>query len=443
MTLALRAYQEEGVAFLLERERCILADQMGLGKTAQALSAMRRSRARPWIVVAPLVAREVWLSEARLWAPDLEVLALDRKRGLDLSADPDVLVVNYEQLLAEPRLLALRPQGVVLDEAHRVKNRKAKTTRAAYTLARRARYAWLLTGTPFYKTHELWSLLHIARPDLFRSYWRWVERWCYVEITPWGWKVGECRDPEGLSKELQGLVLRRVRSELQELPERIDQPILLEMSDRQAALYRGMEEEMVAELEGQRLDAPTVLARCTRLRQLAVSPLMLGFPEEGPKLEACTSLSEGQRAVIFSGFAATLRLLQERIPGAGRITGSESEAARAEVARRFRAGDISTVLCTIRAAGEALSLAGADLVIFTDLDWNPHRNEQAVSRAIRPGGTARGTQVIRLLCKRTIDLAVHTGGLTISRLSSLILDTEALRGALRGEVESDHRDELL
>ncbi|NIT75626.1 MAG: hypothetical protein GWO44_01640, partial [Thermoplasmata archaeon] len=126
-------YQEEGVRFLASRRRAYLADVPGLGKTAQAIMAAKKVRARSILVVCPAVAIPVWNEEFQKWWP--------RRRG-------ELEIISYNKL-ARPG--AMTPQGldlVILDEAHYTKSPDALRTKAALLAAQGAKRAWLLSGSP-------------------------------------------------------------------------------------------------------------------------------------------------------------------------------------------------------------------------------------------------------------------------------------------------------
>src|SRR5690606_28913850 len=181
-------------------------------------------------------------------------------------------VINYEA--ARIRQDSLRRQwgAVILDEAQTIKNRKAKVTKAAWHIAKDARHVWLLTATPIRnRPDELWSLLKCIDPDNFRSYWKWVERFCYITHNGYGMEVVGLREDRRnlFSQRIAPYVRRRERGEILDLPPLTEETVWVTLEGAQRKAYREMETQMLTlvgdEARPDLLIAENVLSQLTRL----------------------------------------------------------------------------------------------------------------------------------------------------------------------------------
>ena len=186
----LDGYQRVGVRFLTTAKRAILADAMGLGKTAQAIASADFVKAERILVVTKKSLITNWLHEIGRFAGWGEAARLAAR-----DTDPPKvrwLVTNYES--ARKHVGALidkyRPDVLIVDEALHIKNRQAQRTKAVWAIAKKTEYVWLLTGTLIRnQVDELWSLLHTLDPDRYTSYWRFRERHCLEEPVFSGGRV--------------------------------------------------------------------------------------------------------------------------------------------------------------------------------------------------------------------------------------------------------------
>lgn len=398
-------YQREGVLTLLERRELLLADAMGLGKTVQAIAALRilfhQAKIESALVVAPASLLLQWRREFARWAPDLKVAIVagsPSDRGRLWQVPAHIRLVGYETLradvldLRDSPALRRRWDVVVLDEASKIKNRRSAVSVACKRLPRERR--WALTGTPMENSVEdVVSLLEFLTLDP-------------ESPTP--------PPPESdLKSRLLALQLRRKKEDvLPDLPPRQINEVVLELPPGQRAAYDRAEQEGLVQLtQGSgAVNVVHVLELISRLKQICNYDPASG---ESAKLADIadrmrTLVAEGQRALIFSQFTdpmfgiARLRdTLQEFHPLV--YTGSLSSTQRAEVVRRFVADPRhKALLLSLRAGGLGLNLQAASYVFHLDRWWNPAIEEQADSRAHRLGQTYPVT-VYRYTCANTIE----------------------------------------
>ncbi|MCC6806887.1 MAG: DEAD/DEAH box helicase [Deltaproteobacteria bacterium] len=426
----LRPYQRDGFFWLARlaewQAGACLADDMGLGKTLQALALLEhRKDLGPALVIAPTSVAANWLTEARRFTPDLDVLLYremkDRDRALALQKR-QVLVISYGMMLRDVERISQAPFATaVFDEAHALKNADSKRAKAAREMNAEFRVA--LTGTPVENNlGELWALFDLIVPGLFPSREAFAQRF----VRP----IEKQKDPDRMSalKALvQPFLLRRKKEAVaRELPPKIEIVRRVELSDAEKSLYEGARLAAIGRLNGVDMNEESsrfiVLSQLTRLRLCACHPRLydessrLGSSKLETLIETVKEIIvEGHRALIFSQFVGHLELVREAIAEAKiayqYLDGSTPAQARDERVAAFQAGAGDVFLISLKAGGVGLNLTGADYVIHLDPWWNPAVEDQATDRAHRIG-QARSVTVIRLVSAGTIEeeiLALHAG----------------------------------
>ena len=412
--LKLTPEQEAGAAWLCERGRAILADPAGFGKTAQAIAAADRAGSQTILVVAPKTLLHNWAWEIGRWSTGKVEIVTTRS---PLSPSARWHLTNYE-VLTRRDLMPLWADTLIVDEAHRAKNRKAKRTRALFRLARRAKRVWLLTGTPILnRPDELWPLLHMVDHERYRSYWRWVDEHCLQETViaggrPVATKVTGVLDPERLRQEVGPYVLMRDIS-LLNLPERLAQTVRLVMSPAQRRLYRQMRRTYMADLGSEVLVAANAVTRLVRLQQLALDPRLVGADVRGVKTDAVLEFildHPAEQVLIFTTFRTYANLLADELDRAGvqsvRVTGAQTPRERQAAVEAYQRGNVPVLIGTYGAMGEGLNLQATDIVVHMNLPWVPAMVEQAEARALRRGRNAP-VSVLSYVVEGTVDEAVE------------------------------------
>ena len=424
----LRPYQQEGYQWMSRLAHwgagACLADDMGLGKTLQAITLMQSRASRgPALVLMPTSLLHNWQQELSRFAPALAVKLLnlqgaDRKQIVSGAEAGDVVLSTYGLLVTECELLNGRTWStVVLDEAHTIKNRDTQTSKAAMQL--QADFRLMLTGTPL-QNHlsEIWNLFQFANPGLLGSYQQFSDRF----ILP----IERDHDQERqrlLRRLLSPFLLRRTKDDvLNELPEKTEITLRVELSPEEQALYDNLRQQAIANLEEGSKSALQTLAEITRLRQAACHPRLINDKLQIPssKTQAFLHLVEelrqsGHRALVFSQFTSHLALIREALdnsPLFGKeaegkasylyLDGSTPSAERDRLVRQFQTGNEPLFLISLKAGGLGLNLTAADYVVHLDPWWNPAIEDQASDRAHRIG-QERPVTVYRLIAAGTIE----------------------------------------
>jgi SNF2 family DNA or RNA helicase len=425
VVLTPKPFQLFGTQWLKDHPHSILADDMGLGKSMQAIFACEEVNTRTVLIVCPNTMKYTWESEVHKWFPNAACKVIDGPKEVRVRqiqhSHATYYIVNYEAFMLDQDAFAWHVDTLIIDEAHRVKNRKAKSTVAVKRIASRpVSRIYELTGTPIInRASELFSLLQILFPKKYTSYWAFVKKYCYVFNNGWGWEVKDILDPNDprvieLQNVLKDIMLRRTKEDvLPELPPKIIQQIPVVLSAVHRELYDKMHKEMVVQLKDEKVSVTTIIALITRLRQMAIDPTLMldgdASPLEGAKIEALHELlmsSGDQHVVIFSQFAKVIHRLEHNLDDWGithtGFTGRDTAYDRKKALDHFEYGKTKVFMTTIAAGGQGISLATASIAIFMDKAWAPAYNYQAQDRLHRMPRTSQVT-VYELVAKYTVE----------------------------------------
>jgi len=422
LRVPLYPFQLLGVLFLAFTERALLADDMGLGKTIQALGAahllMEGYGVQRVLIITPSSVKRQWAHEIARFSglPATVIGGAKARRARQYATPTPFTIINYELVLRDAeQIAALDPDLIIVDEAQRIKNWQAKTTRRIKELT--APYAFVLTGTPVEnRLEELYSVVEFLDPRLLGPAWQFLAE--HTEQDSFGAIIGY-KNLAGVRHTLAPIFLRRRKAEvLTELPPRIDNLYSVDLSAEQARLYRPAERELLELLTAGRWDAEArgrVLERITYLRELAdAAQLVAPDVRASSKLHELAALvpdlvAAGHKLLIFSEWERMTALAAEALARVGvpsvRLHGGLSGPARERVLRRFREEADLPVFLSTEAGGLGLNLQVADYVINLDLPWNPARLEQRIARAHRMG-QSNPVNVINIIAADTIEARV-------------------------------------
>lgn len=418
-------YQREGAAFLARTKRALLADDMGLGKTVQAIAAAHLVHGEHMKVVScPNSLKLTWAAEIERWTGETAWVPKNKKELEAGWGQYAWTVVNHDMHRLTSKLQKSFVPCLIVDEAHRFKNRKAKMTQSLMSLCNANNIKgtepndlYLLTGTPVLNNvDELWSLLYMIDHTRFSSYWKFVGEYAKVFKGEWGWVVEpSLQNQERLEQDVADIVLRRDKDKVgSQIPPKTYHTVYVEPTPKQRRLIESIREDIVLLLNsGVEIPLPNLLTKVTRERQVCISPLILedsGIEEVGPKIEAVKEIVEDTdgKVIVFSKFATAARLAASVLGKEAVVCdGSMSTGERGEAVRCFQEDSSCRALVgTIDAAGVGLTLTAASVVVFLDRDWTPAINRQAEDRAHRIGQT-KNVLVIDIVMKDTVEDRVH------------------------------------
>ena len=445
----LRDYQKEGYRWMARLAAwgagALLADDMGLGKTLQTITLLlSRAKEGPQLVVVPTSLIINWRDEIARFAPSLNVQLLNKQGDSRASTvkeakDFDIIITTYGILVTEEELLTSREWNtIVLDEAHTIKNRDTKMSKAAMKLQTKCRI--LLTGTPL-QNHlsEIWNLMQFANPSLLGSYQEFTDRF----ILPIERDHNKERQ-QLLRRIISPFILRRTKSEvLNELPEKTEITLKVDLSSDEWAFYDNIRQQAVAAMENTESTALQALAEITRLRQAACNVQLVEkkLKIASSKLEAFMQLvselhDNHHRALVFSQFTSHLALIRQRLDAEGieylYLDGSTTAKERINLVDKFQHGDMPLFLISLKAGGLGLNLTAADYIIHLDPWWNPAIEDQASDRAYRIGQQNPVT-VYRLIAAGTIEEKIISLHQTKKNLADALLEGSDMSATMTRE----------
>ncbi len=453
LKLPLYPYQAVGVLFLSFTERALLADDMGLGKTAMGIAAARLLRQehdiRRVLVITPASVKYQWGKEIERFSDDSYTVIAGSKatREKQYEADSFFTIMNYELVLRDrEHVYALNPDLVILDEAQRIKNWRAKTSQAIKELP--GRFAFVLTGTPLEnRLEELYSIVEFLDDKLLGPPWQFMAQ--HVIKDDFGGIIGY-KNLEGVRRAIAPILLRRRKADvLTDLPERIDNDLWLDLDTEQARIYRPLEKQLAALVrlpEWNASQSAQALSLLTLLREGATAAQLVNAEvKSSSKLRELPALvgeivSEGHKILIFSQWERMTRHAEAALAplgiGSVRMHGGLGLRARHNIVEKFNNDPSTMLFISTDAGGLGLNLQAASYVINLDLPWNPAKVEQRIGRAHRIG-QVNPVNVINMIAINTVEQRVLDVLYRKQELFEEILDVELdpETGTLRTDVE--------
>lgn len=443
----LKPFQLEGARWIYRfGGRALLADEQGLGKTIQALYWVTKTpQTRPVVIVAPASVKYTWQSEAALHfnlrAEVLEGHYRPSKRRLP-QLPGDVVILNYDILDSWlPVLLKADPQCVIFDEVHYCKNMKARRTKAALKLAKRARSVIGLSGTPLTnRPIELWPVLQIIRPDIFPSQPKFAWRYCKPKWTPWGWQYNGAAHLDELHRILrENCMIRRLKREvLPELPDKTRAVVSFRLdnySEYQKADTQFIEWlRELSPLRASRAKKSEALTKIGYLLRLTAK-LKLNWTERW--IREFLENHPDQKLVALTMNTFVVDHLQEAFPGSVIIDGRVTGRKRDETVRKFQSNRrVRLLIGNWKAAGVGITLTAAATAAALDFPWTPGDLLQGEDRIHRIG-QKKNVTVYYLAALNTVEEKL----MKVLRKKSKVLD-EVLNGTTKSQ-DLDIFDELI
>lgn len=447
-TNELYKYQIEGVHFLEQKNgRALIADEMGLGKTVQALSWLKlHPEFSKVLVICPASLKINWQREAEKWALlDMEILNGTTPHKIKSN---DV-IINYDILSYWEKHLKLKQFDVIIfDEAHYIKNNKAKRTKAFKRLVKSVPRLIALTGTPIEnKPIEIYNIVKVIDPSIFPDATDFAVEFCGAKKTRFGWDKNGATNTLRLNKILSSsIMIRRKKVDvLKDLPEKQIIKVPFEINNRieydQAETEfveflkkkfntENLTEEILEELKQfakrndievseelttdeirlikehkfERIASAPVLAQIELLKQLAVKGKIDQIIEWIENF-----LESGEKLVVFAVHKKVVSQLMEKFKHiAVKVDGSVSQKQRQEAVDKFQK-DVKTRLFigNIKAAGVGITLTAASNAAIIEFPWSPGELNQAADRIHRITQTKQVT-IWNLVGESTIEEKIIT-----------------------------------
>lgn len=404
--------------------RAILADEVGLGKTIEAglvaRELMARGLARRILILTPASLVLQWAREMK---EKFELEFAINPAGADyVRHDRIIASLDLAKRAGHREWLPRVPFDlVVVDEAHRLKNRNTLNHQLIREL--RERYLLLLSATPMQNDLvELFGLVSLVRPNLFGSFSAFQRRFLIDKRTP--------RNPRELKAILSQVMVRNKRRDTHlQFPARQVALIPLYLSPGEKELYEELTGVLRREYWHRRYTKANILPLLTLQREVCSSSHALRQTLErmeedalGPGLRHLRYLAESVRentkagileglmpkindkTIIFTEFRATQEFLAQKLMREGfrvvKFHGGLSMDDKDRAQRQFR--DDAQILISTECGGQGLNLQFCHNIINYDLPWNPMRVEQRIGRVHRLGQTD-DVHIYNLCAQETVE----------------------------------------
>jgi hypothetical protein len=440
--LSLMPHQGQVVASAAAGHRTfLLADEPGLGKTAEALLAAEAANAYPLLVVVPSVVKTNWAREAALWTPHRPATVVQGD-GEAVDGFADIVILNYEVLDRHMGWLGdFDFRGMVVDEAHFIKNKTSQRSQRVLALSDRIRsraarpLLMALTGTPL-----------INDIDDFRAIWQflgWID-----DTKPLG-QLTDALEDTGLTPADRGfytsarqcvidlgIVRRRKVDVAADIPARRIADLPVELDGKVGRSIRAAEKNlagrMVAQYENalanRSADAAVEGIDHGLVRKVARSELKdtttkktgenvftmmrrIGQAKAELAADYATQLARSAGKVVF--FAKHIDVMdaaEEIFAKQGvrysSIRGDQTPTVRqANVDAFVNDPDVAVAVCSLTAAGVGLNLQVASNIVLAELSWTDAEQTQAIDRSHRIGQSEPVT-AWRIIAAQTIDARI-------------------------------------
>ena len=394
---ALYDFQKKGINFGIEHHcRFLLADEMGVGKTIQAISLAYIYRdSWPVLIVCPGSMKYLWKGEIKNWLAlkehRINIINTSKQK---ISSEAYFYIISYD--LVKNILKKLKQMTfdfVILDEAHSIKNRDSLRAKNILPIAIRAKRLILMTGTPLLaKPYEGYPLLYALRPDLFCYFKKFAYRYCDPQPTPFGINWSGTSNTKELHWILSTLMVRRLKRDvLNQLPPKRRQKIFIKTNSKvieEIKLTRNI-------IKGRKgvLDSYTLTSKAK---------------VEGVCEYISDILEAKEKFIVFAYHYEMLNsiesLMKEKNIEYIRIDGNTKQDRRYEFVRNFQQNEnCKAAILSIIAASTGITLTSAHLVIFAELTWTPSIMIQAEDRAHRIGQKSDFVDIKYLYGPETLD----------------------------------------
>lgn len=423
-------YQKEGIAYALEKKRCILGDEQGLGKTIEAIGVLTATKAFPALVVCPASLKINWQRELRKFG-GLNVVILDDKNRhtweklwqlhrKDGRAFAEVFIVNYESLRKffvqrikregrftlksvefDPRKDIFR--SIIIDESHKCKNNGTQQAKFVQGIAQGKEYVLELTGTPVVNNNiDLIQQLNIMnRMEDFGGYTKFMARYC----------AGEHKSSH--LKELNYLLrkncfVRRLKKDvLTQLPDKTRSYLVTDIDNRKE--YKEAERDIVDYLKKyqnaddekiQRTIRGAIMVKMGVLKQISARGKVKGALDV---IHNVIDGEQGQKLIVFCYLREVVDYLRAEFRDAVVVTGAENAEQKQYAVDRFQTDErCRLIILNYKSGGVGLTLTAASNVLFCEFPWTYGDCCQAEDRAHR-NGQKNAVNCVYLLGQDTID----------------------------------------
>ena len=407
-------HQKIAIEKLAGSKRYILADDMGLGKTTSTILAALETGAKKILIVCPASLKINWQREIANYSNRSVFIA----EGKKFSTDDDFVIVNYDILKnfhdTDPKkkdeslLLQSNFDLLILDEAHMISNVQAQRTKIINNFAKKIDRVWLLTGTPMTsRPMNYYNLLNLIESPVAQNWKAYAIRYCQGYQFMAGkrkvWNVSGASNLEELRDRTSKQILRRLKEEVLDLPDKIITPIYLRLRSKEYENLMGEYYDWYDKNPEESSSLTVQFSKLMKVRKVIANEKTTQTIEFVENI-----LDQGKKVIIFTNFTDTLQTIYQHFgKQAVYLDGSCSNSVRQQAVDSFQNDEkIKVFVGNLKAAGVGLTLTSAEVVIMNDLSFVPAEHSQAEDRAYRYGQKSN-VLVYYPIYDNTIEAAIY------------------------------------
>ena len=384
-------HQKEAIEKLAGSKRFILADDMGLGKTTSTIIAALETGAKKILIICPASLKINWQREIENYTDRSVYIA----EGKHFSTEHDFVIVNYDILknfydLKDKEGSLITKSNfdlIIIDEAHYIQNGQAQRTKLVNSFVKSVDKLWLLTGTPMTsRPMNYYNLLFLIESPTAQNWMAYAIRYCQGYQFTAGhrkiWNTSGASNLEELRDRTSRQVLRRLKTEVLDLPDKIISPIYLRLKSK---LYEGLMGEYYDWYKNKKEESSSLTVQFSKLMKVRQ---VIAEEKINDTIELAQNIiDQDKKVIIFTNFTDTLQKIHNHFGKQSvYLDGSCSKPQRQYAVDQFQENDkIKVFVGNLKAAGVGITLTAGEAVIMNDLSFVPSDHDQAQDRAYRYG----------------------------------------------------------
>lgn len=442
-------YQTEGIAYALQKKRCIMGDEPGLGKTAQAIGTMTASGAFPCLVICPASLKVNWQREFKKFGGIDAVILDDSNRAVwqtlltmkrnDGKPLCQVIITNYESLkkffvrrINRQQRFTLKSvefdqrinlfRSVIIDESHKCKSNKTQQSKFVQGIAQGKEYILELTGTPVVNNNEdlIQQLNIMGRLDEFGGYTKFAGRYCQG--------INKSSHLKELNFRLRASCFfrRQKKDVLTQLPDKTRSYLVTDISNRKE--YQDAERDVIKYLRDYKDADDKKLQRAIRGDIMVRMNILKQVSARGKVSSAIdiihNTIDGGDKLIVFCFLKEVVAALKQEFPKAVTVTGDDNDRQKQYSVDKFQEDEAcKLIILNYRSGGTGLTLTAASNVLFVEFPWTYSDCCQAEDRAHR-NGQKNAVTCTYLLGDGTIDEYMYNLIQTKKNIANAVTGTD-------------------
>ena len=427
-------HQKEAIQKLVGNKKFILADDMGLGKTTSTIISAIETGAKKILIVCPASLKINWQREIENYSDRTIYIA----EGKKFSSESDFVIINYDILKNfhdpkkgdESTVLNAKFDLVIMDEAHMISNPQAQRTKIVNDICDKVERVWLLTGTPMTsRPMNYYNLLSLVESPVAANWMAYARRYCNGFQFNVGkrkvWNVTGASNLDELRERTQSHILRRLKDEVLDLPDKIISPVYLRLKSKEYEELMGEYFNWYDNNSEESSSLTIQFGKLMKVRKIIAEEKVKHTIELAENI-----IEQGKKVIIFTNFTDALRTIYDHFgKQAVYLDGSCSKPHRQKSVDDFQENDkIKVFVGNLKAAGVGITLTSAEAVIMNDLSFVPAEHAQAEDRSHRIG-QKNSTSVYYPLFENTIEGVIYDILIRKKKIISTVMGDDMMEDA--------------